>query len=94
MKIDTPMMELGAAVAREMEAEERRQAEQRAKFVAAFTRFVGALAMLPVQAWALMLVFGAVHSMAAPVAAVSYATALGLVLGLDLAAYTTKKFRK
>lgn len=53
-----------------------------------------ALTTLPLRAWLLMLVLGAVHTVAAPVAAAGYGTAFLLMVGVDLSAMTVKKFRK
>lgn len=60
----------------------------------AVTATVGSVMVLPLEAWILMLVVGALHGMGAPVAAIGYGTALLIVLGVDLLAYTSKKFRK
>jgi hypothetical protein len=55
---------------------------------------VGGVMVLPLEAWILMLVVGALHGAGAPVAAIGYGSALLIVLGIDLLAYTAKKFRK
>ncbi|MFJ5103192.1 hypothetical protein [Streptomyces sp. NPDC088554] len=44
----------------------------------------GALAALPLEAWLLMLVLGAVHSVVAAVPAVGFGTALLFVIGLNM----------
>lgn len=78
-------------------AEYRKQAkeqEQREAVQRSATNFLVNVAFLPLHAWVLMLVLGAVHSVFAPVAAVGYGTALLFVLGVDLLAVTSKKFRK
>ncbi|MDX2575912.1 hypothetical protein PV332_10510 [Streptomyces scabiei] len=51
-------------------------------------------ALAPAEAFLLMLVLGALHSVFAPVAAVGYGTAYLLVLGVDLAACMTGRFRR
>lgn len=51
-------------------------------------------ALAPAEAFLLMLVLGAVHSIAAPVAAVGYGTAYLLVLGVDLAGFMSGRFRR
>ncbi|MEV4971976.1 hypothetical protein [Streptomyces scopuliridis] len=45
---------------------------------------LGILAAVPLEAWLLMLVLGAVHSVAAAVPAVGFGTALLFVLGLNM----------
>jgi hypothetical protein len=73
----------------------QREAEQKAKFVAAFTGCVLVLAALPIQAWLLMLVIGAVHGMFAVVPAVGFGTAVLLVVGLNmLTGLVRRAFRK
>ncbi|MEV5319149.1 hypothetical protein AB0K92_16090 [Streptomyces sp. NPDC052687] len=74
--------------------QERREEERKEKFVDSVTALMANLALLPLHAWILMLVLGAVHSVIAPVAAVGYGTALLFVLGVDLVAVTSKKFRR
>jgi hypothetical protein len=73
---------------------ERRDDARREAFVNNITKLSANLALLPVQAWILMLALGAVHSVTAPVAAVSYGTALLFILGVDVLSDLTKKFRK
>ncbi|MFD5161029.1 hypothetical protein ACFWMJ_23620 [Streptomyces hawaiiensis] len=51
-------------------------------------------ALAPAEAFLLMLVLGALHSVAAPVAAVGYGTAYLLVLGVDLVAFMAGRFRR
>ncbi|MEU8840249.1 hypothetical protein AB0D97_14110 [Streptomyces roseus] len=60
----------------------------------AVIKATGGLLLLPLEAWLLMLVLGALHVAGAPVAAIGYGTALLIVLGVDLLAFTTKKFRR
>lgn len=50
--------------------------------------------LAPAEAFLLMLVLGAVHTIAAPVAAVGYGTAYLLVLGVDLAGFMAGRFRR
>ncbi|MFJ6720506.1 hypothetical protein [Streptomyces sp. NPDC091259] len=69
------------------EATKRREREA----VAALS---GNVLLLPLEAWALMLVVGALHGLFAPVASVGYGTAVLLVLGVDVAAHMAGKFRK
>lgn len=53
------------------------------------------LAVIPLEAWVLMLVLGAVHGIVAAVPAVGFGTAVLLVLGLNmLTGYVRKLFRK
>ncbi len=73
---------------------QRREKAQRQAFVTASGKVAAGLALLPVQAWILMLFAGALHGIAAPVAAFGYGTAILIILGVDLVAVTTKKFRK
>lgn len=49
--------------------------------------------LLPLEAWILMLVLGAVHGIVAPVAAVGYGTAFLFALGFDLLAHLVRKLR-
>lgn len=52
-----------------------------------------ALAILPTEAWLLMLVIGAVHGIVAGVPAVGFGTAVLLVIGLNmLTGYARKLF--
>jgi hypothetical protein len=67
---------------------------RRRKTDEALIKLTGGALLLPLEAWLLMLVVGALHGVGAPFAAVGYGTALLLVLGVDLLAYTAKKFRK
>ncbi|WP_405620267.1 hypothetical protein [Streptomyces sp. NBC_00076] len=73
---------------------QRRDEAKREALVNNALKFAANVALLPLQAWVLMLVLGAVHSVAAPVAAVGYGTSLLFILGTDLLAVTAKKFRK
>ncbi|MET9959316.1 hypothetical protein ABZ128_09540 [Streptomyces sp. NPDC006326] len=68
------------------EAQKRRECE-------AVAALVGAVLLLPLEAWALMVVIGALHGLFAPVALVGYGTAVLLVLGIDLTAHMSRKFR-
>ncbi|MET7939654.1 hypothetical protein [Streptomyces sp. NPDC005302] len=53
------------------------------------------LAALPAEAWLLMLVIGAVHSVALVVPAVGFGTAILFVIGINmLTAYSRKLFRR
>lgn len=53
---------------------------------------VAALALLPLEAWLLMLVMGAVHSIAAAVPAVGFGTSVLLVVGLNMLTGYARKF--
>lgn len=64
-----------------------------AKAGAAMVALLVALTLLPVQAFLLMLIMGALHGIAA-LPAVGFGTSVLLVAGVDLLAYTSKKFRK
>ncbi|MEU1037680.1 hypothetical protein [Streptomyces sp. NPDC005907] len=56
---------------------------------------VAALAVLPVEAWLLMLVLGAVHSVFLAVPTVGFGTAVLFVIGLNmLTGYVGKLFRR
>ncbi|MET9480954.1 hypothetical protein [Streptomyces sp. NPDC006638] len=70
-----------------------READQAERLEVAVGSFVTVLLLLPVKAWLLMLVVGAVHGIFAPVMAVGYGTALLLMIGVDLAADVVKQFR-
>lgn len=78
----------------------RKEAQEAALTLAALRATASAVraaflvSTLPLRAWLLMLVLGAVHTVAAPVAAASYGTAVLLTLGVDLLAVTTKRFRR
>nr|WSW58485.1 hypothetical protein OG513_07755 [Streptomyces sp. NBC_00998] len=69
------------------EATKRRERES----IATLT---GTALLLPLEAWGLMAILGALHGLFAPVAAVGYGTAVLLVLGVDLAAHFAGRFRK
>lgn len=73
---------------------QQKEDAQKAAFVAGFTAVVVFLLLLPLQGWLLMLVFGALHGAFAAVPAVGYGTSVLFVVGLDLLAFTVKKFRK
>ncbi|MFF1625579.1 hypothetical protein [Streptomyces sp. NPDC058272] len=73
---------------------ERRADARREAVVNNVTKLAANLALLPVQAWILMLALGAVHSVVAPVAAVGYGTSLLFILGFDVLSDLMKKFRK
>jgi hypothetical protein len=73
---------------------EERLRQERERFAETASKFMASVILLPIHAWVLMLVLGAAHSVAAPVAAVGYGTAFLFVMGFDLAAATAKKFRR
>lgn len=56
-------------------------------------KLVTGIALLPVEAFGLMILLGALHSFL-PVAAIGYWTAFGIVFGIDALAATAMKFRK
>ncbi|KUF18854.1 hypothetical protein [Streptomyces silvensis] len=66
--------------------QEHREEEQRAAFVDACVRLTATVALLPLYAWLLMLVLGALHVAGLPVVAVGYGTSVLLVIGYDLVA--------
>jgi hypothetical protein len=55
-------------------------------------KFAMGVALLPMEAFGLMILMGALHSFL-PVAAIGYWTALGVVFGLDVLAVTLSKLR-
>jgi hypothetical protein len=73
---------------------ERRDDARREAFANSAAKLTANLTLLPLHAWVLMLVLGATHSVTDSVAAIGYGTALLFILGVDLVAVTTKKFRK
>jgi len=57
--------------------------------------FTGAVNALALESWFLMLVLGAVHSVAAGAPAIGYGTAVLFMIGLNMVAgYTRRIFRK
>ncbi|WP_069752945.1 hypothetical protein [Streptomyces sp. EN16] len=77
--------------ARRLSAEQRRQAEGAAVVVTC----VVLIAALPVQAFILMLVMGAVHGAFIAVPAIGYGTSVLWILGATLlAGFTRRLFRK
>jgi hypothetical protein len=73
---------------------QRAEEKQTAAVQAGCARLGGALALLPVVAFVLMLAVGAVHGFAPAVPAIGYGTTFLLTLGADALALVTKKFRK
>jgi hypothetical protein len=56
---------------------------------------LGMLAVIPFEAWLLMLVLGAIHGIVVAVPAVGFGTAVLLVIGLNMViGYARKLFRK
>ncbi|MFJ3084464.1 hypothetical protein ACIPJG_32570 [Streptomyces halstedii] len=77
--------------ARRLSDDQRRQAEGAAVAVTCAVL----IAALPIQAFILMLVMGAVHGAFIAVPAIGYGTAILFVLGLNMAAgFTRRLFRK
>ncbi|MER6485729.1 hypothetical protein ABT264_19500 [Streptomyces virginiae] len=58
-----------------------------------FQKIVVGAALLPVEAFGLMILLGALHSFL-PVAAIGYWTAFGIVFGIDALAATVTKVRQ
>ncbi|WP_030962663.1 hypothetical protein [Streptomyces sp. NRRL S-378] len=58
-----------------------------------FEKLVTGVALLPVEAFGLMILMGALHSFL-PVAAIGYWTAFGIVFGIDALAATITKLRQ
>jgi hypothetical protein len=73
---------------------QRAEEKQTEAVQAGCARLGGALALLPVVAFVLMLAVGAVHGFAPAVPAIGYGTTFLLTLGADALALVTKKFRK
>jgi hypothetical protein len=74
---------------------QRRKVETTANGAALVGACLGILAVIPLEAWLLMLVLGALHGIVAAVPAVGFGTAVLFVLGLNmLTGYTRKFFRK
>jgi hypothetical protein len=61
---------------------------------AALAALVTALILLPLQGWFFMLAVGVLHGIAAAVPAIGYGATLLLMMGVDVVAFTAKKFRK
>lgn len=74
----------------EYRAAEREQ-KQREAFTDALLKFSAGLALLPVEAWLVMLAVGALHGAVAAVPAIGYGAALLILLGVDVLA---GKFRR
>ncbi|MFF3140403.1 hypothetical protein ACFVRU_01390 [Streptomyces sp. NPDC057927] len=72
---------------------QRAEEKQTAAVQAGCARLFGALALLPVVAFVLMLAVGAVHGFAPAVPAIGYGTTILLTLGADSLAVVTKKFK-
>ncbi|CAO0836149.1 putative protein OS=Streptomyces microflavus OX=1919 GN=Smic_81050 PE=4 SV=1 [Streptomyces microflavus] len=56
--------------------------------------FATALLLLPLLAFILMLVFGAIHGAFTVWPAIGYGTSVLYILGIDLVAFLSKRFRK
>ncbi|WP_327379428.1 hypothetical protein [Streptomyces sp. NBC_01212] len=73
---------------------QRAQEAREARAGRALAAFVTALLLLPLLAFVLMLVFGAIHGMFFAWPAVGYGTSMLIILGIDLLAFLSKQFRK
>jgi hypothetical protein len=69
------------------EATKRRQTQ-------AVARLTGSVLLLPLEAYLLMLLLGALHTTVAPVAAIGYGASVVVVLSVNLAAHFADKFRR
>ncbi|CAM5408554.1 hypothetical protein ACTFBT_01185 [Streptomyces microflavus] len=73
---------------------QRAEEAREAKAGAALAAFATALLLLPLLAFILMLVFGAIHGAFTVWPAIGYGTSVLYILGIDLVAFLSKRFRK